>query len=62
MLNDRKTANKLEDIKEKAILYREIKLNYFEKIRYHCDKLEIKVSDELWPLTKYREILFSFKS
>jgi glutamine synthetase len=32
---------------------------FFEQIRYHCDKLETMVDDNLWPLTKYRELLFT---
>lgn len=32
---------------------------FFEEIRYHCDKLELLVDDEIWPLTKYRELLFT---
>ena len=32
----------------------------FDDIRYHCDKLEILVDDELWPITKYRELLFTY--
>jgi glutamine synthetase len=54
----RKKANKLEDTEEKAGLYNQEVLPYFEKIRYHVDKLELLVDDELWPLPKYRELLF----
>jgi glutamine synthetase len=32
---------------------------YFYEIRYHCDKLELLIDDELWPLVKYRELLFT---
>ena len=32
---------------------------FFDEIRYHCDKLELMVDDEIWPLTKYRELLFT---
>ena len=59
MINARKKANKLSDPVEKAHAYcNEIK-PFFEIIRYHCDKLELLVDDELWPLTKYRELLFT---
>jgi len=59
MIEERKKANKLEDSEEKAFAYgNEIK-PYFEIIRYHCDKLELLVDDEIWPLTKYRELLFT---
>jgi glutamine synthetase len=59
MLDERKKANDLEDIKEKALAYcHKIKGDYFDVIRYHVDKLETLVGDEFWPLPKYREILF----
>lgn len=59
MLAERKKANKIEDIEKKAAAYCNNVKPYFDKIRYHCDKLELMVDDELWPLTKYREILFT---
>lgn len=60
MIEERKRINKLEDAREKAIEYAEnVKHKYFDVIRYHCDKLEIHVDDEIWPLTKYRELLFT---
>lgn len=58
MTTERKKANHLDDIEEKAKAYCEKVNPYFDKIRYACDKLELMVDDELWPLTKYREILF----
>ncbi|WP_424494839.1 glutamine synthetase III [Salinimicrobium sp. GXAS 041] len=59
MIQARREANKLEDAEEKAFAYcNEVKA-YFDNIRYHCDKLELLVDDELWPLTKYRELLFT---
>jgi glutamine synthetase len=58
MTDERKTANKIEDTTEKAIYYSEKVLDYFEKIRYHADKLELIVDDHIWPLPKYREMLF----
>lgn len=59
MINERKKANKLEDSREKAFAYCNDVKPYFETIRYHCDKLELLVDDEIWPLTKYRELLFT---
>ncbi|MCF6181771.1 glutamine synthetase III [Lutibacter sp.] len=59
MLAERKKANKIENIEKKAVAYCNKVKPYFEEIRYHCDKLELMVDDELWPLTKYREILFT---
>jgi glutamine synthetase len=59
MLDERKKANKIEDIEKKAAAYCNKVKPYFDAIRYHCDKLELMVDDELWPLTKYREILFT---
>ena len=59
MLAERKKANKIKDIEKKATTYCNKVKPYFEEIRYHCDKLELMVDDELWPLTKYREILFT---
>jgi glutamine synthetase len=38
--------------------YRENVMSYFDTIRYHVDKLELLVDDEIWPLPKYRELLF----
>ncbi len=58
MVEERKKANKIEDLREKAIAYDEKVKSYFDKIRYHVDKLELLVDDELWPLPKYRELLF----
>ena len=59
MINARKKANKIEDAVEKAEAYCFEVKPFFEEIRYHCDKLELMVDDNLWPLTKYREILFT---
>jgi len=58
MIEERKKANKLENHREMAMAYcHNIKVR-FEKIRYHADKLELIVDDELWPMPKYRELLF----
>lgn len=59
MIEARKVANKIEDSEEKAFEYCNKVKPYFDEIRYHCDKLELLVDDELWPLTKYRELLFT---
>ncbi|WP_299760630.1 glutamine synthetase III [uncultured Pontibacter sp.] len=58
MVNSRKVANKVDDVRERAIMYNEQVLSYFESIRYSVDKLELMVDDEDWPLVKYRELLF----
>jgi glutamine synthetase len=58
MVNARKTANKIEDLREKAIEYDEKVKPFFQAIRYHVDKLEQLVDDSLWPLPKFRELLF----
>ncbi len=59
MIEARKKVNKIEESREKAIAYcDEIKGAYFDKIRYHVDKLELFVESEKWPLPKYREMLF----
>ena len=59
MIEERKKANVQEDIEKKANDYCFKVKPYFDIIRYHCDKLELLVDDELWPLTKYRELLFT---
>ena len=58
MRNERKKANTLEDSREKAIQYCDKVRPLMEMVRDHVDKLEILVDDELWPLPKYRELLF----
>jgi len=58
MIEERKVANKLEDAREKAIMYCEKIKSSFEKIRYHIDKLELIVDNGQWPMPKYRELLF----
>lgn len=58
MTEARKKANAMKDAEKVAFAYCNRVRPYFEDIRYHCDKLEILVDDELWPLTKYRELLF----
>ncbi len=58
MTEMRKAANKVTDAFDKATAYCNKVKPLFDTIRYHCDKLELLVDDELWPLTKYRELLF----
>jgi len=59
MIDERKKANSLEDFEKKAEAYCENVKTLFDDIRNHCDKLELLVDDEIWPLTKYRELLFT---
>ena len=59
MINERKKANKISHPEKLAFAYCDDVKPYFEVIRYHCDKLELMVDDEIWPLTKYRELLFT---
>jgi glutamine synthetase len=58
MIEARKKANIIEDIIDKAKSYDETVLPFLADIRYHIDKLELIVDNELWPLPKYRELLF----
>ena len=58
MVEARKVANRVEDQREKAILYHDTVAIYLDQIRQHIDKLEEVIDDQLWPLPKYRELLF----
>jgi glutamine synthetase len=58
LVDARKIANKIEDEHGKAIAYHDKVEPYLDTIRYHIDKLELIVDDSLWPLPKYRELLF----
>jgi glutamine synthetase len=58
MLAERKKANSIEDVEKKALAYCDKVKVHFDEIRYHADKLELIVEDELWPLPKFRELLF----
>ncbi|MDE6007256.1 MAG: glutamine synthetase III [Muribaculaceae bacterium] len=58
MINARKHANRIESEREKAIAYHDNVIPFMEEIRYHIDKLELMVDNEIWPLPKYRELLF----
>jgi len=59
MIEACKKANSLDSSKEKAQQYRETVFPFLDRIRYHCDKLELLVDDQLWPMSKYRELLFN---
>lgn len=59
MVEARKKANAITDVKKQAIEYCEKVKAYFDEIRYQVDKLELIVNDESWPLPKYRELLFT---
>ena len=58
LINARKVANKISDMREKAIAYHDTVAPKMEAIRYQVDKLELLVEDGLWTLPKYRELLF----
>lgn len=58
MINARKKANAINKAEERAQLYCNEVLPFFEQIRYHSDRLELMVDDELWSMVKYRELLF----
>ncbi len=58
LVDARKRANKIEDARERAVAYHDTIAPKMEEIRYQSDKLELIVSDELWTLPKYRELLF----
>ncbi len=59
MLMERKAANKLSHAEDKAFAYCDKVRIHFDEIRYHADKLEMLVDDELWPMPKFREMLFT---
>lgn len=58
MVLARKNANKIEDVNKKAMAYASNVIPYLNEIRDHCDKLELTIDDSIWPLAKYRELLF----
>ena len=58
LVEARKKANKVEDMSERAKLYSTDVKEEMDKVRYSADHLEMLVDDELWPLPKYRELLF----
>lgn len=59
MLSERKSANKIIDIEKKAYAYCDKVKPCFDEIKYHSDKLELLIDDEIWPLPKLRELLFT---
>lgn len=59
MLEARKKANKLESAEDMAIAYCDEVKPFFDEVKYHSDKLELLIDDELWPLPKLRELLFT---
>ena len=58
MIEARKVANKIDSEREKAIAYHDNIVPMMEEIRYHIDKLELIVDNQMWTLPKYRELLF----
>ena len=58
LVSARKVANRIDDEHQKAIAYHDTIAPYFDIIRRQIDKLELIVDDALWPLPKYRELLF----
>lgn len=58
MIDARKAANRIEDARSKAIAYHDTVSPYLEEIRHHIDELELMVDNQMWPLPKYRELLF----
>jgi glutamine synthetase len=58
MIEARKKANNVDDMHKRAAMYCNEVKTYFDKIRYHVDKLELMVDDKMWPLPKYRELLY----
>ncbi|MCP9612852.1 glutamine synthetase III family protein [Coprobacter tertius] len=58
MVDARKLANKIENEREKAVAYHDTVVPKLDEIRYHTDKLELMIDNQMWPLPKYRELLF----
>jgi glutamine synthetase len=59
MVEARKRANKIEGAYEQSLAYEKDVKPYLDEVRYHIDKLELIVDNEIWPLPKYRELLFT---
>ncbi len=59
MVKERMTANRMESIEKKAFAYCDKVKAHFDQIRFHADKLEVLIDDEMWPLPKLRELLFT---
>ena len=58
LIDARRVANRIDNVRQRAIAYHDTVAPLIEEIRRHVDKLELIVDDELWPLPKYREMLF----
>jgi glutamine synthetase len=58
MTEERKAANRIEAARERALAYCDKVKPYFDTIRYEVDKLELLIDNEMWPLPKYREMLY----
>ncbi|WP_293739842.1 glutamine synthetase III [uncultured Parabacteroides sp.] len=58
MVEARKKANRITDLRTKAIAYHDTVAPYLDEIRSHIDDLELMVDNQMWPLPKYRELLF----
>lgn len=58
MVEARKVANRVEDQRQRAILYHDNVACFLDEIRVHIDKMEEVIEDQMWPLPKYRELLF----
>lgn len=59
MIEERKKANRIDNTRDRAIAYETKVKPYLDNIRYQIDKLELTVDNEIWPLPKYRELLFT---
>ena len=58
MVEARKKANTIADMRERAIAYHDTVVPFLDSIRSHIDELELMVDNQMWPLPKYRELLF----
>ena len=58
MIEARKKANRIADLRSRAIAYHDTVIPYLDEIRDHIDELELMVDNKMWPLPKYRELLF----
>jgi glutamine synthetase len=58
MIEARKKANRITDLRSRAIAYHDTVIPYLNDIRNHIDELELMVDNKMWPLPKYRELLF----
>jgi glutamine synthetase len=58
LIEERRMANRIEDMSQRAKVYSRNVKNMMDKVRYNADHLERVIDDEIWPLPKYRELLF----